>query len=91
MEDCEEVLWDDLGLETVPETIQDIPYVRSINLSGNILHHLDGRFQVIPSLQRLHFCSNQLRIVEPGVVDIVTLQVNNALVPATVHACHMKV
>lgn len=91
LEDCDEVLWDDLGLETVPETIQDIPYVRSINLSGNTLHHLDGRFQVIPSLQRLHFCSNQLRIVEPSVVDIVTLQVNDALVPVTMHARHMKV
>ena len=24
---CEEVLWDDLGLEEVPKTIQDVPYV----------------------------------------------------------------
>ena len=46
LEACEEVLWDDLGLEDVPNTIQDIPYARCINLSGNTLHHLDGRFKV---------------------------------------------
>jgi hypothetical protein len=83
LEDCEEVLWDDLGLESVPDTIQDIPYVRNINLSGNILHHLDGRFQVIPSLQRLHFCRNQLRVVEPSISEAVTLQVACFLALAT--------
>jgi hypothetical protein len=49
--------------------------VRNINLSGNVLHHLDGRFQVVLSLQRLHFCRNQLRVIEPSVVEAVTLQV----------------
>ena len=68
------VLWDDLGLEVVPDTIQDIPYARNINLSGNTLHHLDGRFKVVYSLQRLHYCRNQLRVVEPSITQAVTLQ-----------------
>jgi hypothetical protein len=59
----------------VPDTIQDIPYARNINLSGNVLHHLDGRFQVVLSLQRLHYCRNQLRVIEPSIVEAVTLQV----------------
>ena len=68
------VLWDDLGLEVVPDTIQDIPYARNINLSGNTLHYLDGRFKVVYSLQRLHYCRNQLRVVEPSITQAVTLQ-----------------
>ena len=78
LEECDEVLWDDLGLEAVPETIQDIPYARSINLSGNTLHHLDGRFHVVLALQRLHFCRNQLRIVEPSITEAISLQVSSA-------------
>ncbi len=72
--ECDVVQWDDLGLEIVPETIQDIPYVRNINLSGNTLHYLDGRFKVVYSLQRLHYCRNQLRVVEPSITEAVTLQ-----------------
>jgi hypothetical protein len=90
LENCDEVLWDDLGLETVPDTIQDIPYARNINLSGNILHNLDGRFQVIPSLQRLHFCRNQLRVVEPSISETVALQVMCALVHATACTSMLK-
>lgn len=63
----------------MPETIQDIPYVRNINLSGNVLHHLDGRFQVVLSLQRLHFCRNQLRVIDASIAETVTLQVIGVL------------
>jgi hypothetical protein len=49
--------------------------VRNINLSGNVLHHLDGRFQVVLSLQRLHFCRNQLRVIDPSIAETLTLQV----------------
>ncbi len=72
--ECDVVQWDDIGLEVVPATIQDIPYVRNINLSGNTLHYLDGRFKVVHSLQRLHFCRNQLRVVEASITEAVTLQ-----------------
>ncbi len=63
----------------MPDTIQDIPYVRNINLSGNVLHHLDGRFQVVLSLQRLHFCRNQLRVIDASIAETVTLQVIGVL------------